>query len=575
MNEHSSNSNIDHVTSRGSLSFSQAVRISISKFGLGKKANDIKWGDSRILNNRDLTKLTRAHLKRHLDARNEDAIGKRSILIDRLEDSLERERQLELQRATEAEAENRRIADLEEQGAIYSCGSNHRGQLGLGDLENRNKFTVIPETRALGLQFVICRNDIVFAVSKTKETYCWGGGGVGPMALDCRKERAKFESPQKIEHLQDEDILGIAVGSNHACAVSECGDVYAWGEGRNGCLGNGQSDNQDIPDLIPTFTEKIHVESISAGEMHTCALSDEGDVYSFGHIANGRLGLGCFDNKDLIDFSVPHIIHFSFNQKIRLVACGSEHSVAVGQSRMYSWGSGDGGRLGHGDYNDRWNPTEISALNGERIVDISCGTWHSACIVAIPPMRKDRGWLYTWGSGINGQLGQGDTTIALKPAVVRFFCEEHILVSQVICGSHHNAVITSQNELFTWGSNLDNCLGHEIAEQFVPFTPTPGYCAGFGAIVNRIGRGLPQSVALGRGFTIVCTKKYTGPTEEECKVAMQRHEIEEKRKHDLNEMKAISNLKQLAEAKRKKEKLEEITFLTGIRLCTLCNCPGE
>ena len=571
MDDNNSNTNVN----TRSLSFSQTVKVSITKFGLGRKANDIEWGDKRILQDRDLTKLTRAHLKRHLDARNEDMKGNRKTLIQRLEDSLEKERQLELQRAAEAEAKHRKIADLEEEGAVYSCGSNHRGQLGLGDFENRNKFTVIPETRGLGIQLVACRNDFVFAVSKAKETYCWGGGGVGPIGLDSRSERAKFESPQKVKHLVDEDIVRVAIGSNHVCAVSECGDVYAWGEGRNGCLGNGQSENQIVPDLVPTFTEKIHVQAISAGEMHTCALSNKGDVHSFGHIANGRLGLGCFDDKDLIDFSVPHIIHFPFNQKIRLVACGAEHSIAVGQSHIYSWGSGDGGRLGHGDYGDRWQPTEITALSGETIVDISCGTWHSACIVSVPPMKKDRGWLFTWGSGVNGQLGQADVSISIKPNLVKYFCNENILLRKIVCGSHHNAAITCHHELFTWGSNLDNCLGHKINEQFVSFTPNPGYCDGFGAIVNRIGRGFPQHVALGRGFTIVCTKRYTGLSETQCKSAMQRFVETEKEMQQSSEKKSIEKLKDIVNAKKREKKMDEINFLTSVRLCTLCDCPGK
>jgi len=103
--------------------------------------------------------------------------------------------------------------------------------------------------------------------------------------------------------------------------------------------------------------------------------------------------------------------------------------------------------------------------------------------------------------------------------MVPFFCDNQIPVKKVICGSHHNAVITSDSELFTWGSNQNGCLGHDIDEDFVSFTSKPGYCNGFGAIVDRIGRGLPQSVALGKAFTIVCTGQYNGPKEEYLPVA--------------------------------------------------------
>jgi alpha-tubulin suppressor-like RCC1 family protein len=566
--------NIQSGTSTNNISFSQAVRVSIAKFGLGQKVNNVKWGDAELLENRDLSKLTRAHLKRHLSARDLGVKGNRSTLLQRLRDSLENEREIKRQKAAEAEAKHRQIADLEEMGAVYCVGSNHRGQLGLGDLENRNNFTVIPNSRGLGIREVAARNDIVFAVTKTKDVYCWGGGGVGPMGFDGRRQRAKFESIQNVESLEEEDIVEVSIGSNHACAVSECGDLYVWGEGRNGCLGTGQLQSQTIPDLVPTFTEMINIEKSRSGEMHNCVLTNSGEVYSFGHLANGRLGLGYFNNKNKIDFSIPHIIHFPLNETIGLISCGAEHTVAVGNSRIFSWGSGDGGRLGHNDFNDRWEPTEISSLSGQMIVDISCGTWHSACIVAVPPMQKDRGWLYTWGSGLNGQLGQIDITTSMKPSIVPFFCEKHKLLKKVICGSHHNAVITSEDELYTWGSNLNCCLGHEIEEHFVSFTPTPSYCSGFGTIVDRIGRGLPESVALGRGYTIVCTKKYIGPTEKIAKELMEEHEKKEKETRQSNEIKALNKFKQLLNTNKKKDKTEEIQFLTSVRLCTLCE-PGN
>lgn len=557
------------------LTFSQAVKISITKFGLGKAAKNIKWGDAELLEKRDLTKLTRAHLKRHLIARGEqDVRGNRTILLQRLRDSLEEERNIKLQKAAEMEQKHRQIADLEEKGAVYCVGSNHRGQLGLGDLDDRKDFTVIPETRGLGIKHVTSRNDVVFAVTESKEVYCWGGGGVGPMGFDCRIQKATFESPQKVHHLEDEDIIGVSIGSNHASAVSECGDVYVWGEGRNGCLGNGETKSHTIPDLVPTFTDKIMAKCCKSGEMHNCVLTNSGEVYSFGHVANGRLGLGCFDNKQKINFSIPRKIDFSYNEKVRLIACGAEHTIAVGESRVFSWGSGDGGRLGHDDYIDRWEPSEIFSLSGQRIVDVSCGTWHSACIVAVPPIKRDRGWLYSWGTGLNGQLGQKDATTSMKPSLVPYFCEQHILLKKVTCGSHHNAVITSENELFTWGSNLNNCLGHEIEEEFVSFTCTPGYCVGFGNIVDRIGRGLPQSIALGRGYTVVCTSSYSGPTEREAKKLMEQHMKKVAKEKKRNEMKALKKLKELAEVSRKKDKSEEVRFLTSARLCMLCE-PGQ
>ncbi|KAJ1453120.1 hypothetical protein M885DRAFT_567852 [Pelagophyceae sp. CCMP2097] len=69
-------------------------------------------------------------------------------------------------------------------------------------------------------------------------------------------------------------------------------------------------------------------------------------------------------------------------------------------------------------------------------------------------------------------------------------------------------------EVYTWGSNLHGCLGRSIRERYVEFTPDPGHVSGFGALVERVGRGMVTSIALGREFTLCATKPYEGPSED-------------------------------------------------------------
>ncbi len=147
-------------------------------------------------------------------------------------------------------------------------------------------------------------------------------------------------------------------------------------------------------------------------------------------------------------------------------------------------------------------------------------------------------------------------------------------MKRVFCGSHHNAVLTSEKELYTWGSNQNGCLGHDIDEELVNFTPKPGYCAGFGAIVNRIGRGFARSVALGKGYTIVATDRYMGPDEKEAVDLMEQHMIEVKEERAKNAQEMMRE-KQREEFRRIiNERENEVRFLAGKRECTLCDCKA-
>ena len=42
--------------------------------------------------------------------------------------------------------------------------------------------------------------------------------------------------------------------------------------------------------------------------------------------------------------------------------------------QLYSWGSGDGGRLGHGDCQSHDSPTPVAALAGKHVTAASCGS---------------------------------------------------------------------------------------------------------------------------------------------------------------------------------------------------------
>jgi alpha-tubulin suppressor-like RCC1 family protein len=145
-------------------------------------------------------------------------------------------------------------ADLEERGSVYAVGSNNFGQLGLGDLISRPFFTVLPQTRGMGVRHVAAGTSISFAVTEDHDVYVWGGAGTGPMGLNHsmsdETEFQRFVHPQLVEDLIGEECVQVAVGSSHSSAVSKGGDCYVWGYGKCGALGLGNFKNQLIPAVV-------------------------------------------------------------------------------------------------------------------------------------------------------------------------------------------------------------------------------------------------------------------------------------------------------------------------------------
>lgn len=175
----------------------------------------------------------------------------------------------------------------------------------------------------------------------------------------------------------------------------------------------------------------------------------------WGKNSNGQLGLGKKAAKVVL---VPHKVESLTGVAIRMVALGSEHSLAVtDKGEALSWGGGGSGLLGHGHEPSmlgflrspsEFTPRLIKKLEGFKIKSIAAGMLHSACI-------DENGSVFTFGQRAVDKLGLGQAKNATKPSMVG----QLPLSEEVACGGYHTCVITSGGELYTWGSNENGCLG--------------------------------------------------------------------------------------------------------------------
>jgi len=60
------------------------------------------------------------------------------------------------------------------------------------------------------------------------------------------------------------------------------------------------------------------------------------------------------------------------------VAAGSYHTMAVTDAgELFTWGDGRFGKLGHGDDNHKFVPTLVEGLRGQRVVGVAGGLCHT------------------------------------------------------------------------------------------------------------------------------------------------------------------------------------------------------
>lgn len=490
-------------------------QIKLSRRKKGPK-KVVAWGNAEFLSEIGIENLSRRELRNHLEARDLDTFGTRIELMERLRNSLNDEQLHKFAYTETVDTEYLIIADQEERGSVYVVGSNDKGQLGVGDTFPRKVFTVIPQLRGMNVFSVSAGSDMCYAVTEDHDVYVWGGGGVGRTGLNPKVgkngkvQKLNWLEPALVHDLCGEDISQVAIGLSHNISCATGGDCFVWGDGIAGQLGLGDYQNRKTVSINNSFPPVL---AVSAGANHSVVLTQTNQLYTWGHAANGRLGVGAAERLGVPDterfyFPMPSLLPNL--EAISQISCGADHTLAIGLSGVWSWGSGAGGRLGLGDQKDRYDPCLIPRLKGKSALCVSAGAWHSMAVIVYPPMLGG-GILYTWGSGYHGQLAQGAVSVCLLPQMAEYFLGLQLFLKQVAAGPFHCAAVTLEGELYTWGSNRNSCLGRNIDEVDVEFTPVPGHCGGFGAIVGRIGRGFPRQVVCGKEFTVVCTWPYQGP----------------------------------------------------------------
>ena len=255
----------------------------------------------------------------------------------------------------------------------------------------------------------------------------------------------------------------VACGEYHTCAVSTTGDLFSWGDGTHnaGLLGSGTDIGQWRPKRVCGPLEELHVVSIACGTWHSALATSNGKLFTFGDGTFGVLGHG-----DRESVACPREVESLSGLKTIKVACGVWHTAAIveviGQPgaihssrKLFTRGDGDKNRLGHGDKEPRLVPTCVSSLIDYDFHQLACG--HSITVAF-----STTGHVFTMGSTSHGQLGNPQSDGKLRCCIRDKLAGE--FVDEISCGAFHVAALTSRSDVFTWGNGANGRLGHGDVE---------------------------------------------------------------------------------------------------------------
>nr|GMC50663.1 PH, RCC1 and FYVE domains-containing protein 1-like isoform X1 [Ipomoea batatas] len=369
-------------------------------------------------------------------------------------------------------------------------GGFHSG----GKLPSATRDALLPKTLesalVLDAQIIACGSRHAVLITKLGETFSWGEGSFGQLGHGVESD---IYNPKLINTLSGLKITSAACGEYHTCAITVDGELYTWGDGTyNFCLlGHGTGISHWTPKKVRGPLEDKHVSMVSCGPWHSAVVTSMGQLFTFGDGTFGALGHG-----DHCNTSIPREVETLEGLRTLKVSCGYWHTAAIvefslensdsGESstgRLFTWGNGNEGQLGHGDEASRLVPCCITMLDGTNFCQVACG--HSITVAL-----TTSGQVYTMGSSDYGQLGIPESTGKLPSCVHGKI--KNSFIEKIACGSFHVAVLSSQSEVYTWGKGGNGQLGH--GENYDRSTPTR---------VEALKDRCIKSVVCGKNFTAV------------------------------------------------------------------------
>eukprot|EP00466_Bigelowiella_natans_P013734 jgi/Bigna1/90158/estExt_fgenesh1_pg.C_630111 len=273
---------------------------------------------------------------------------------------------------------------------------------------------------------------------------------------------------ERIDDLRGKRIVSIDADT-HVLVACNTGELFGWGENRDGQIGVGNDDYCDFPIRVDI---KESVVSVAAEEYHSLALTAGGNVYAWGNGEQGRLGLG-HDR----DQATPAMVKDLQSVMIRKIAAGKFNSGAIDtKGGLYLWGAGNSKQLGFKGKSERFldthmNPLKVKTLKDKQIKNLALGAKHAI-------VCTQKGEVLSWGSNDFGQLGTGeeedyqdddDYFLCTGPQMVklpgggRCHC--------VYAGTDLSYALTEEGKLFGWGSGETHQLANEeedFADEWYP-----------------------------------------------------------------------------------------------------------
>jgi alpha-tubulin suppressor-like RCC1 family protein len=317
-------------------------------------------------------------------------------------------------------------------------------------------------------------------------TACGGQKAAGAAAADCPAGQVHCTPAAPCDPGAPGPVTAIVSGDFHVCALFTNGTVRCWGDNRYGQLGVGVSCLPASGRPLPV-SNLWGVRALAAGNLHTCALLDDGTVKCWGAtgIADTKtpmtIDAGPLPPCPIITStgaaemfgSSPGTVPGLTGPTAITTGYGESDCALLVDGTVRCWGFDGDGELGNGtiEASDVLPPVAVSNLSG--VTAIGNGPFHDCAV-------KSDGHVACWGANESGELGNGTTTASSVPVAVANLTNAIAVTANGPAGGPgcaacyaYTCALLADSTVACWGESQDGETGGGATHLTATTTPAP------------------------------------------------------------------------------------------------------
>jgi len=343
-------------------------------------------------------------------------------------------------------------------GTVLTVGQGDTGQLGLGE-DVMEKSRPAPVNSIKDAVDAVAGGMHTAVLDKEGQVWTFGCNDEGSLGRLVEEEEECFE-PGKVE--LDEKVVMLSAGDSHTAALAESGQVYIWGTFRDSSGPIGLIDSMKIEKTPVKVLTDVHIAKIVSGSDHLVMLGSDGQIWTMGNSEQGQLGrvnekfAHRGGRRGLMALLRPEMVRVNFRSKIsgfKDVWAGSYNTVA----------RTDGDQIvvmGLNNYSQLALPTTkgLSFFMPYHSKEMTPRSWRNIAIGQHHAIcLEEDGKVYALGRQEYGRLGLGEGgSDAIVPSHVTSLQSECI---EVACGTAVSYAVTEKGECLAWGMGTNGQLG--------------------------------------------------------------------------------------------------------------------